>query len=118
MRMSACVEHSPQTLSFRSSGSTRSRSALELLLPQKTKLPKPHDGLLQENPTHAFMIYFDKKTQKNGSRSPRYACSNYLSLLFGIFLLLGYFGLEGICSEEWKFLITPGAKDRKFHIAV
>ena len=47
--------YSPQIRSFRSSGCTRSRSASELLLAQKTKLPR--DGLLRKTRHCATMIY-------------------------------------------------------------
>jgi hypothetical protein len=39
MRINICVGYSPQTR-VRSSGGLRSHSALELLLTQKTKLPR------------------------------------------------------------------------------
>ena len=52
------VGFSFETRSFRSSGDLRSRSAAELLLTQKTKLPCLHDGLLKENPdTDALVVY-------------------------------------------------------------
>jgi hypothetical protein len=48
-----------------SSGDLRSRSAAELLLMQKTKLPCRHDGLLEENPTPCSQILFQiKNTQR------------------------------------------------------
>ena len=83
--VSTCFGHSPQTRSLRSSDCTRSRSAAELLLSQKTELPCHHDGLLKE--------YLD-------------SCKIYLGFAELSFLFFLYM-LNAVCyifieSNTWK----------------
>jgi hypothetical protein len=47
----------PTNTLMRSSGFNRSRSAVELLRKQKTKLPQPLDGLLRKARRHILMTY-------------------------------------------------------------
>jgi len=62
MRMSVCVGPFPANTLVHSSGDLRSRSASELLLTQKTKLPRLHDGLLKEYPTPCSHDLFELMT--------------------------------------------------------
>jgi hypothetical protein len=56
--MIICVELFPANTLIRSSGDLRSRSAAELLLTQKTKLPCLLDGLLRKTQQHILMTNF------------------------------------------------------------
>jgi hypothetical protein len=84
--MNICVGHSPQT-----------RSASELLLTQKTKLPCLHDGMLEESPTPCSCELFGVNDQTVAARE-RY--SGFISTS----LLLLIFCIELIHEDEYRLL--------------